>query len=53
MAHINATNNSTAKKELMIKILQIEDSGDFRYATAYEKTIKEFIATHKKEVSDL
>lgn len=37
------------EKDLMMKILQIEDKGNFRFEAAYEKAIKDFIAERDKK----
>ena len=47
---VKATMASQEEQELMIKILQIEDNGVFRFEAAYEKAIKEFILKRDEEV---
>ena len=42
---INSANVNDKERELMIDILEIEDEGNFRYDAAYEKTIKNYIAS--------
>lgn len=46
---ISATANSPEEQDLMMKILQIEDKGIFRFESAYEKVIKDFIEARDKE----
>ena len=45
---ISATANSPEEQDLMMKILQIEDKGIFRFESAYEKVIKDFIEARDK-----
>jgi len=49
---VKATTASQEEQELMMKILQIEDNGVFRFEAAYEKAVREFIAKREEEVSD-
>ena len=41
--------DSPEERKLVMDILQIEDKGDFRYETAYEKAIKDYIAECEKK----
>ena len=47
---VEATTVSPEEKKLMMKILQIEDNGIFRYEAEYEKAVKAFIAKRDEEV---
>lgn len=49
---VEATTVSPEEKKLMMKILQIEDNGIFRYEAEYEKAVKAFIAKRDEEVAD-
>ena len=49
---ISATANSPEEQDLMMKILQIEDKGIFRFESAYEKVIKDFIVARDKEAGE-
>ena len=46
---ISATATTPEEQDLMMKILQIEDKGIFRFESAYEKVIKDFIEARDKE----
>lgn len=49
---VKATTVSPEEQKLMMKILQIEDNGVFRFEAEYEKAVKAFIAKRDEEVSD-
>ena len=49
---VEAKTVSPEEKKLMMKILQIEDNGIFRYEAEYEKAVKAFIAKRDEEVAD-
>lgn len=49
---VKATTVSLEEQKLMMKILQIEDNGVFRFEAEYEKAVKAFIAKRDEEVSD-
>ena len=49
---VEATTVSPEEKKLMMKILQIEDNGIFRYEAEYEKAVKAFISKRDEEVAD-
>lgn len=49
---VKSTIVSPEEQELMMKILQIEDNGVFRFEAEYEKAIKMFISKRDEEVSD-
>ena len=49
---VKATTVSPEEQKLMMKILQIEDNGIFRYEAEYEKAVKAFIAKRDEEVAD-
>lgn len=49
---VKATTVSREEQELMMKILQIEDNGVFRFEAEYEKAVKAFIAQRDEEVAD-
>lgn len=49
---VKATTVSPEEQELMMKILQIEDNGVFRFEAEYEKAVKVFIAKRDEEVAD-
>ena len=46
---VSATSTTPEEQALMMQILQIEDKGIFRFETAYEKVIKDFIEARDKE----
>lgn len=49
MDQVQAACVADKEKDLMMKILQIEDKGNFRFEAAYEKAIKDFIAERDKK----
>ena len=49
---VEATTVSPEEKKLMMKILQIEDNGVYRFEAEYEKAVKAFIAKRDEEVTD-
>ena len=49
---VSATSTTPEEQALMMQILQIEDKGIFRFETAYEKVIKDFIVTRDKEAGE-
>lgn len=48
---INLCKATKPEKELMLKVLEVEDKGSFRYQADYEALIKEYLDEHQ-EVSD-
>lgn len=49
---VSATSTTPEEQALMMQILQIEDKGIFRFETAYEKVIKDFIVARDKEAGE-
>lgn len=49
---VEATAVSKDEKKLMMKILEIEDNGVYRFEAEYEKAVKAFIAKRDEEVTD-
>lgn len=49
---VSATTTTPEEQALMMQILQIEDKGIFRFETAYEKVIKDFIVARDKEAGE-
>lgn len=49
---VKATTATDGQKALMMKILEIEDKGIFRYEAAYEKEIREFIDSNNEKEDD-
>ncbi len=49
---VKATTVSPEEQKLMMKILQIEDNGVYRFEAEYEKAVKAFIAKRDEEVTD-
>ena len=49
---VKATTVSPEEQKLMMKILQIEDNGVYRFEAEYEKAVKAFIANRDGEVTD-
>ena len=49
---VSATSTTPEEQALMMQILQIEDKGIFRFETAYEKLIKDFIVARDKEAGE-
>lgn len=49
---VKATTVSPEEQKLMMKILQIEDNGVYRFEAEYEKAVKAFIAKRDEEVID-
>ena len=49
---VEATTVSPEEKKLMMKILQIEDNGVYRFEAEYEKAVKAFIAKRDEKVTD-
>ena len=49
ICRINETKATKEEKSLMKKLLEIEDSGAYRFEAAYEKLIKEYVAENMKE----
>ena len=49
---VEATTVSPEEQKLMMKILQIEDNGVYRFEAEYEKAVKAFIAKRDEEVTD-
>lgn len=49
---VSATTTTPEEQALMMQILQIEDKGIFRFETAYEKVIKDFIVVRDKEAGE-
>ena len=49
---VSATSTTPEEQTLMMQILQIEDKGIFRFETAYEKVIKDFIVARDKEAGE-
>ena len=47
---VEATTVSPEEQKLMMKILQIEDNGVYRFEAEYEKAVKAFIAKRNEEV---
>ena len=48
MTQVNISDADQDEKELMLKILHIEDRGSFRYQSEYESLIKKYIDKHKE-----
>lgn len=46
ISHCDAADD---EKELMYRILKIEDQGILRFTSEYEKIIKDFFENHKEE----
>lgn len=49
---VKVSTTSVEEQKLMMRILQIEDKGVFRFDAEYEKAIKEFIAKRDEEVTN-
>ena len=49
---VKATTVSPEEQKLMMKILQIEDNGVYRFEAEYEKAVKAFIAKRDEKVTD-
>lgn len=49
---VEATAVSQDEKKLMMKILEIEDNGVYRFEAEYEKAVKAFIVKRDEEVTD-
>ncbi len=49
---INDLDVSESLKELMLKILEIEDKGTYKYKEAYDKLINEYIEKQKEDEND-
>lgn len=49
---VEATAVSQDEKKLMMKILEIEDNGVYRFEAEYEKAVKAFITKRDEEVTD-
>ena len=49
---VEATSVSQDEKKLMMKILEIEDNGVYRFEAEYEKAVKAFIVKRDEEVTD-
>lgn len=43
LKELESSDASKAEKELMLKILNIEDQGTYQYTAVYEKLINEYI----------
>lgn len=49
---VKACAASPEEQKLMMKILQIEDNGVYRFEAEYEKAVKAFIASKDEEATD-